>query len=360
MGSPVRLRLTIPRGGSTSLKQPPAEANTHGPLTRPRGMARAFAPGKCILFGEHAVVYGHPAVAVAIDSGVEVTIEESDRWTLEGIPFDSARHPHISHILDEVFQYDGPSLRMEVSSDLFSAAGLGSSAALSNAMGAALHSHTKPDEPIDRVELARMGHSAEAKAQQGRASPTDTATSALGGCVVVSGEQVEGTRHVFDASLTTPEGDRSWSVNVVDLPSDMDEAWLVIGFTGEVSPTGRMVAGVAQLLKENPELETEMDAIATITRAGLTALSMGNLDAVGMAMDACHEKLRLLGVSSLSLEALVEAARPHALGAKLTGSGGGGCMVALTREPQRVAEVIEVAGGRSLISGLGAPGVHLL
>ena len=132
----------------------------------------------------------------------------------------------------------------------------------------------KRQEPIDPVELARMGHSAEARAQQGRASPTDTATSALGGCVVVSGEQVEGTRHVFDASLSTPEGDRSWSVNVVDLPSDMEEAWLVIGFTGEVSPTGRMVAGVAQLLKENPELETEMDAIATITRAGLTALSV--------------------------------------------------------------------------------------
>ena len=242
MGSPVRLRLTIPRGGSTSLKQPPVEANTHGPLTRPEAMAKAFAPGKCILFGEHAVVYGHPAVAVAIDSGVEVTIEESDRWTLEGIPFDSARHPHISHILDEVFLYDGSSLRMEVNSGLFSAAGLGSSAALSNAMGAALHYQTKPGEPIARVELARMGHSAEARAQQGRASPTDTATSALGGCVVVSGEQVEGTRHVFDASLSTPEGDRSWSVNVVDLPSDMEEAWLVIGFTGEVSPTGRMLS----------------------------------------------------------------------------------------------------------------------
>ena len=342
------------------MKQPPVEANTHGPLTRPEAMAKAFAPGKCILFGEHAVVYGHPAVAVAIDSGVEVTIEESDRWTLEGIPFDSARHPHISHILDEVFLYDGSSLRMEVNSGLFSAAGLGSSAALSNAMGAALHSHPTPDEPIDPVELARMGHSAEARAQQGRASPTDTATSALGGCVVVSGEQVEGTRHVFDASLSTPEGDRSWSVNVVDLPSDMEEAWLVIGFTGEVSPTGRMVAGVAQLLKEKPELETEMDAIATITRAGLTALSVGNLDAVGMAMDACHEKLRLLGVSSPSLEALVEAARPHALGAKLTGAGGGGCMGALTNDPTRVAEAIEVVGGRPLMTRLGAKGVRFV
>jgi mevalonate kinase len=178
--------------------------------------------------------------------------------------------------------------------------------------------------------------------------------------VVVSGQRVEGTRHVFDATLTTPEGDREWSINVVDLPPDMEEAWLVIGFTGEASPTGKIVAGVAQRLKEEPALEKEMDAIAKITHAGLTALSAGNLEAVGMAMDACHQKLRLLGVSSPSLEALVEAARPHALGAKLTGAGGGGCMVALAREPQRVAEAIEVAGGMPLISRLGASGVHLL
>ena len=65
-------------------------------------------------------------------------------------------------------------------------------------------------------------------------------------------------------------------------------------------------------------------------------------------------------VRSPALAALVEAARPHALGAKLTGAGGGGCMVALAREPRRVAESIEIAGGRPLISRVGAPGVHLL
>ena len=46
-------------------------------------MATAFAPGKCILFGEHAVVYGHPAVAVAIDAGVEVKLETSDKWEIK-------------------------------------------------------------------------------------------------------------------------------------------------------------------------------------------------------------------------------------------------------------------------------------
>ena len=323
-------------------------------------MARGFAPGKCILFGEHAVVYGQPAVAVAIDSGVRVSVEQSEEWTLEGVPFEPSRHPHISHILNTVFEYGGPPLKMEVDSGLFSAAGLGSSAALSNAIGASLHAHINPGQALDPISLARMGHSAEAMAQKGRASPTATATSALGGCIVGSGQQVEGTRHVFDAELETPEGLREWSINTVDLPDSLDQARLVIGFTGEMSSTGKMVAGVAKRLEETPELQEEMDAIGRITSAGLTAMSAGKLEAVGMAMDACHEKLRLLGGSSTSIEALVEAARPHSLGAKLTGSGGGGCMIALARDPQRVAEAIEVAGGRPLISRLGAPGVRLL
>ncbi|MFL2957836.1 MAG: hypothetical protein ACJZ4Z_03495 [Candidatus Thalassarchaeaceae archaeon] len=47
-------------------------------------MVEAFAPGKCILFGEHAVVYGHPAVAVAIEQGVNVSIEKFDHWMIDG------------------------------------------------------------------------------------------------------------------------------------------------------------------------------------------------------------------------------------------------------------------------------------
>lgn len=322
-------------------------------------MVKAFAPGKCILFGEHAVVYGHPAVAVAIDSGVEVELTESASWTIEGKEFDASRHPHISHILHDVFGYDGPPLQMGIRSGLFSAAGLGSSAALSNAMGAAVQRLMRPDEEVDSVALARIGHAAEAKAQAGRASPTDTATSALGGCVVVSGDAVEGTEHVFDSALETPEGRREWAVCKVELPDGLD-AWLVLGFTGIGAPTGKMVAGVASLLEQDPSKHEDMDAIARITQAGLTALGAGNLEAVGMAMDACHERLQSLEVSCPELDALVEAVRPHSLGAKLTGAGGGGCMVALTQDPRRVAEEIEVAGGTPLISRLGAEGVRVL
>ena len=76
-------------------------------------------------------------------------------------------------------------------------------------------------------------------------------------------------------------------------------------------------------------------------------------------MSENHLLLRNLGVSSPELENLIQAAAPSALGVKLTGAGGGGCMVALTRDPKTTSEAIELAGGRALISTFGNPGVRL-
>jgi mevalonate kinase len=323
-------------------------------------MVRAFAPGKCILFGEHAVVYGHPAVAVAIEAGVEVRLEESERWVLDGMNFEPSRHPHIKHIITNVFEYDGSPLKIDINSTLFPAAGLGSSAALSNAMGAALQELIEPSGAVDAIKLAKISHSAEAIAQEGRASPTDTAASALGGSVVVSGERLKGINHRFDAELITPEGERNWSIHSAELHPNLAEAWLVLGFTGKGSPTGKMVAGVADLLEKEPSHKEDMLAIANITNAGLAALAAGNLPAVGIAMDACHKRLQNIQVSSPALDLLVNSARPHSFGAKLTGAGGGGCMVALTNNPKRVAEAIEIAGGKPLISRFGTEGVRLI
>ncbi len=334
-------------------------ANAHFPRLRAGGVARAFAPGKCILFGEHAVVYGQPAVAVSIEAGVEVSISESNRWSLEGMPFEPLKHPHISYILNDIFQYSGPPLEIDIKSGLYSAAGLGSSAALSNAMGAALHGLVDPESALDLISLARMGHSAEANAQKGRASPTDTATSALGGCVVVSGSSPAGTKHIFDATLETPEGSRNWSVNKVEIP-DIEDVWLVLGFTGRGSPTGDMVAGVSELLKSDPPKMKEIEAIGEITYSGLRALSSGNMEEVGQAMNECQERLRKIGVSSPELENLISATESHSLGAKLTGAGGGGCMVSLTRNPRRVAECIEIAGGKPLVSRFGSGGARIV
>ncbi len=329
-------------------------------------MVTAFAPGKCILFGEHAVVYGHPAVAVSIDSGIEITVEECERWEINnqyntnGFElFDSNKHPHIQHIIKNVFNYEGKPLRINVQSNLFSGAGLGSSAALSNAMGAALHQFTKPNKELDLIKLSKIGHSAEAATQEGRASPTDSAASSLGGCVVVSGEKIDTLTHIFDTSLITPEGERNWSIHQAELHESINQSWLVLGFTGQSSPTGKMVSGVAERLKQNPELYEEMESIENITMAGLTALKAGNMEAVGMAMNSCHEKLKNLGVSNELLDLMVSVTRPHSFGSKLTGAGGGGCMVALTDNPTRVAQEIELCGGKPIISKFGSRGVYI-
>jgi len=329
-------------------------------------MATAFAPGKCILFGEHAVVYGHPAVAVSIDSGIEITVEECERWEINNQHntngfelFDSNKHPHIQHIIKNLFNYEGKPLRINVQSNLFSGAGLGSSAALSNAMGAALHQFTKPNKELNLIKLSKIGHSAEAATQEGRASPTDSAASSLGGCIVVSGKKIDTLKHIFDTSLITPEGKRNWSIHQAELHESINQSWLVLGFTGQSSPTGKMVSGVAERLKQNPELYEDMESIENITMAGLTALKAGNMEAVGMAMNSCHEKLKNLGVSNELLDLMVSVTRPHSFGSKLTGAGGGGCMVALTDNPTRVAQEIELCGGKPLISKFGSSGVYI-
>ena len=82
------------------------------------------------------MVYGQPAVAISIEAGVEVSISEANRWSLEGMPFETSKHPHISHILNDIFQFNtGPPLEIDIKSGLYSKIGLGSSARLSNAMG---------------------------------------------------------------------------------------------------------------------------------------------------------------------------------------------------------------------------------
>ena len=140
--------------------------------------------------------------------------------------------------------------------------------------------------------MAKIGHSAEANAQSGRASPTDSATSSLGGCVVVSGKKNDDWEHVFDTSLMTPEGERKWSIHSIDLHEKISNSWLVLGFTGEAAPTGDMVSGVASRLKKNPALYDEMKAFCEASgkahvKAILATGELGTLRNVARASLIC-------------------------------------------------------------------------
>ena len=326
-------------------------------------MVVASAPGKCILFGEHAVLYGAPAVAVAIDARVTVAVVAVDSGPrVDGQLIQAGRHPHIASLLAEYGLGENACIDVKIESELFPAAGLGSSAALSVAAGAALSVRASGvsdlgDAELDRI--ARAAHLAEADAQGGRASPTDSSTVAYGGCVMVADDIAPGMTHLAERRLESDEGSRSWQVHQVTIPNQMAEYSLVIGWTGVHASTAKLVANVATLLEREPAKRAQMDRIAQVTQMGIGALQSGNPSGVGAAMEMCHVLLASLGVSSPELERLIDAARPHSLGAKLTGAGGGGCMIALTAEPRRCSEAIELAGGRTIISSLGAVGVRI-
>ena len=132
---------------------------------------------------------------------------------------------------------------------------------------------------------------------------------------------------------------------------------LVVGHTGINAPTTNMVAGVASRRASDPGIDEAMEAIAGLVHRGLEALKTGDSEALGRTMTENHLLLRRIGVSHPKLETLVSAALPTSLGAKLTGAGGGGCMIALTRDAKATSEAIELAGGRTWITALGTP-VH--
>ncbi len=356
-------------------------------------MAKASAPGKCILFGEHAVVYGHPAIALAIDQRMSVMIRPAKQWQLDGMPLDFGRHPHIQTLKNRLWD-DGPPLSVMIDTDIPPGSGLGSSAALSVAAAAVLRgmrgrftdaegnwsegwsSERENDvynsagenragekiisgkDAIDADECAILAHAVEASAQGGRASPIDSSTCAHGGCILLSDKVEEGAEWLYSRTLRTSGKDTQWQIHSIELPSSLENTWLVIGNTEVHSPTSIQVEKVAQALRTKPEMEQIISAIGMVTRRGITALQEGDLNAIGNSMTENHLLLRTLGVSCPELEHLIAAALPTSYGAKLTGAGGGGCMIALTDEPKLTSEAIELAGGRTMITRLAAIGLQ--
>ena len=375
----------------------------------------ASAPGKCILFGEHAVVYGQPAVAVAIEQRISVSIEslasDADTWRIDGMHFHPEKHPHVQALRNRMWQSSlgAPQLSIRIEGDIPAASGLGSSAALSVAAGAALRTgrgrwfastgdnqnpqtwaegfasvldsnqlYTEDTAEIDSQrkgvvpstfiaskdvvsidECALLAHSVEAIAQGGRASPMDSSTSAHGGIVLLSDRVELDVEYLYTRKLTIADAERVWHLHSIELPPAASEVYLVIGNTGVYAPTAQQVAKVAELLETEPMRMKEIETIGLIARRGIQSLLDGDFEAVGRAMSENQFMLQNLGVSCPELETLIRAANPSSLGAKLTGAGGGGCMVALTRNPKQTSEAIELAGGRTLISRFGNAGLSI-
>ncbi len=294
-------------------------------------MVRCSAPGKVILFGEHAVVYGEPAIAIAVDRRVKSSIESSSsETTVNGYKIEEDRHKYIYQCIQDTGVDED--LEIICKSDIPSGAGMGSSAAVTVSIMSALD--TMKGEEFERGELARRAFDVEWKVQ-GSASPIDTSTAVNGGAVKLSKDKGKG--FLWDVK----KEDKRWYVHHIDIP-DMH---LVVGDTGVHAPTGPLVQKVRRFYEKSNFAKEVIEDIGVLVEEGSKAVENGDVEKIGRLMNEDQKLLSILGVSHPRLEALIKAAARFSYGAKLTGAGGGGAMVALTDEPENVAEAIKKRGG---------------
>jgi len=295
-----------------------------------RSMIEASAPAKAILFGEHAVVYGKPAIAAALDMRIRLRVRSSGASLVDGRGLKTRRNRYFRWALENL--WDGGPLEITTSSEIPSASGLGSSAAVCTSLDAAFQMMRGV---FDEEECARDSFEVEYNVQ-GSASPTDTSCSTHGKGILVSFEKGR-EDHLWSIS----KNDRTWHIHHLDIP----RLTLVVGFTGRPSVTPVQVGKVAQYCGRSGFARETIDEIGELVLEGRRSLERGDKVEIGELMNKNHSLLSILGVNSKELQKLKDAADPHSYGVKLTGAGGGGSIIALTDRPREVAEAIERRGG---------------
>ncbi len=299
-------------------------------------MFQATASGKIILFGEHAVVYGRPAIAVPVNRlqatamvapgnpGQGVVLELPDVGDRMTVTADAAGGPlaHVTALALLALRLDPlPDWTITLQSTIPVASGLGSGAAAATAIVRSLAAAAGIVLP-----------------------PADV--SAL---VFESEKLFHGTPSGVDNTVIAYE-QPVWFVRGQP-PEPFALArplTIVVGDTGVASPTGIAVGDVRRAWQAEPErFDALFDAVDRVVRAARRAIEGGDVGALGSLMDDNHETLQRIGVSSLELNRLCQAARrAGALGAKLSGGGRGGNMIALARPEQaeQVANGLLAAG----------------
>ena len=306
--------------------------------------ARASAPGSVILFGEHALEFGEPAVALAVDIRASCGARVSDRFTVNDEELDQKRHAYIrGAVLNGWSDMDTP-IAVTPETDIPPELGLGGQGAGTVAcLGAIsmLHNH------IIFEYAAKNAFHTHCEVD-GRCVPLDTATSTHGGGVMLDTGAGENQLWAFK------DRNRTWHAHDIELP----EMELVLGYTGTPSPAREMRNKISRFHQRNSFARDIIKDIGATAREGHAALLDGDLEGIGRSMTGNHRLLVNLGVGTPALEKLVRAASRHSYGAKITGPGGGGCIIALARDAERVSEAIESSGGKAFGLTIASEGLR--
>ncbi|NDJ61211.1 MAG: mevalonate kinase [Chloroflexi bacterium] len=296
------------------------------------------APAKIILFGEHAVVYGQPAIAVPVTDlrvfatfqpndppgqGLRVTAEDLDIQLPGDLPerVDDALSLTTKLVLQRIGATHAPDVTVAIDSQIPIASGMGSGAAFAAAFARALAAslnRTLDDDALNTLvyEIEKIHHG----------TPSG----------------IDNTVIVYERPIYFV---REQPIEPIDVGAPLH---LLIGDTGQKASTREAVGDVRKLFdSDSSRIQPLLDEIGALVRSARDAIAAGDSQTVGALMSQNHTLLQVLTVSSPELDRLVGAAtEAGALGAKLSGGGRGGNMIALVapETQQQVGAALRAAG----------------
>jgi len=297
----------------------------------------AVTPGKAILLGEHSVVYGRHAIAVPVPLNIRVKVEEADdgvllmipswgvEYYLDKKPEERQSFEKPAALILEKMNLNNVGMKIEVFSDIPRGMGLGGSAVLAVSIIKALNHHYKMG--LSEQEINQMAYESE-KIAHGNPSGIDNTIATYGYPLIYrKGEKTLKERLQIKEPLN-----------------------LVLAFSKSEGLTAKTVAHVRKQWKSNQEMyEGVFDDIDAIVLNGIQAIQDNDLKQLGELMNFNQGLLNALKVSTPELERMIHIARDAgAFGAKLTGGGGGGAMIAVSDNPDEIIEAFDNEGFKSI------------
>lgn len=319
------------------------------------GKVIASAPGKLMIMGEHSVVYGYPCIVTAVDQRVRVTVEPNGEGEIHvcspNVGLDEYHKSikrigkddvpksmsFVEHLVKRIYQKYRISkgIRITTESDFSTQFGFGSSAAVVVALTCAMNDYFKlkmlKREIFDEAYGAVLD-------VQGVGSGFDVAASVFGGTLyyVTPGKVIE---NIFEGNLP-----------------------MIVGYTGIKADTPTLVRQVAELRRQEKWVDAVFKNITELVDKAKVAFKNKEFEHLGKLINKNQGLLSSLNVSSKELDNLIKASvKAGAQGAKLSGAGGGDCMIAFCEKAKKreVIDSLEQAGGVWMDVKTGAEGVKL-
>ncbi len=295
------------------------------------------APGKLMVFGEHAVVYGYPCIVTAVDRRLSVSISphnDRDQFITPGV----SNTQFIEKTLEMYRKRFNKSnfLKITTQSQFSHKFGFGSSSAVTIALIKALSEYYNDGQ--DDKSIFNLAYHI-VLAVQGTGSGFDLAAAAYGGTL----EFVKG-------------GDVIEPLSISSLP-------LIVAYSGIKADTPTIVKALGERYKiDRSRIDSIFKRIAEIVNTGKHSILLSDYKSAGELMSENHDLLRQLGVSTQKLDSLVNAAiSGGAYGAKLSGAGGGDCIICLAPDDKReeVKRSLVNAGGEIIEVACNTEGVRV-